>query len=77
MPSFIPGNVTARLAPSLLTSHEEAENADTPRRISSRASVAGNTAAAGKAGRVGIRIEARPAARPDCSAATCSAIVPP
>jgi hypothetical protein len=35
MPSFIPGNVTARLAPSLLTSHEEAENAETPRRISS------------------------------------------
>jgi hypothetical protein len=33
MPSFIPGKVTARLPPSLLTSHEDAENADTPRRI--------------------------------------------
>src|SRR5688500_18980490 len=35
MPSFMPGNVTARLPPSLFTSHDDAENSAPPRRISS------------------------------------------
>ena len=64
MPSFIPGNVTARLAPSLLTSHDEAENADTPRRISSLVPRQTHAATTGETGRVWIRVVPRSAARP-------------
>ena len=59
----MPGKVTARLAPSLLTSHEEAENADTPRRISSGFRGKGMPRPPVKPGGLGFGIEAGSAAR--------------